>query len=61
MNAKVLLLAVALLAAATVLVPEASAHYVCVGPTCACPPNNDGLHFHVNTHTGEVCFNSGLA
>ena len=53
-------LMLALLAIAVVVVPasapEASAHPVCVGDTCNCPPENSGTHIHVNTYEPNVCF-----
>lgn len=56
MRATLLLVAMALvLAPVTVMAPEASAHPVCVGDSCACPPNNEGTHVHVNPADRDAC------
>ena len=47
--------------APVMLVPEASAHLVCVDFGCNCPPERDGIHVHVNIGWfPSACVNTGL-
>ena len=56
MQATLMLVALALvLAPVTAVLPEASAHYVCAGPRCDCPPDHEGTHVHVDTNPIDAC------
>lgn len=59
MKAKLLLVALALVMAPVALMPQATAHPICVAPGCECPPNNDGIHVHVDTNPLEPCVHVG--
>ncbi|HWH09175.1 MAG TPA: hypothetical protein VNX21_08245 [Candidatus Thermoplasmatota archaeon] len=61
MKPAILLVAAALAMAPVMLVPEASAHLVCVDFGCNCPPERDGIHVHVNIGWfPSACVNTGL-